>query len=133
VQFLYICHHDLTRGFDAVRVKRALNRVPFVVFQGSWDHATASLGEVQLPAAVYAEKDGTFTNVQGRVQRIRRALAPLGESLPDLEILARLAREAGLCLLEAQPAEVFLELAKNVPAFAGMSYESIGQSGQQLG
>jgi NADH-quinone oxidoreductase subunit G len=132
VQFLYICHHDLTRGFDAVRVRRALNRVPFVVFQGSWDHATASLAEVQLPAAVYAEKDGTFTNVQGRVQHIRHAVAPLGESLPDLEILARLARVVGMPLPDAHPAEVFLELTRNVPAFAGLTYESIGQSGQQL-
>ena len=132
IHFLYICDHDLTRGFDSEQVKRALTGVKFVAFQGSWDQETASLADVQLPAAVYAEKDGTFTNIQGRVQRIRRALAPPGESLPGLEILERLALQARVSLKPAPPEEVFLELAHQVPAFSGMSYESIGMSGQLL-
>ncbi len=130
IHFLYICHHDLTRGFDADRVKKALSRVAFVAFQGSWDQATASLASIQLPAAVYAEKDGTFTNVQGRVQRIRRAVDPLGESLPDLEIFARLAEEMRVPLQNGTAEEVFLELAQSTAAFAGMTYDSIGDSGQ---
>ncbi len=130
VQFLYICQHDLTQGFDEDLVARALSQVGFVAYHGSRANRTGALANVQLPAAVYAEKDGTFTNIQGRVQRIRPALAPLGQSLPDLEILELLARELGLEVQPGSPGEIFLQLAEQVPAFRGMSYESIGDLGQ---
>jgi len=132
IRFLYICQHDLTRGFDEDQVVRALSKVQFVAYHGSRENRTAALANVQLPAAVYAEKDGTFTNIQGRVQRIRRAVAPLGQSLPDLEILELLARELGLEVQPGSPGEIFLQLAEQVPAFRGMSYESIGDLGQPM-
>jgi formate dehydrogenase major subunit len=106
--------------------------VPFVVFQGSWDHETARLADVVLPAAVYAEKEGTFTNVQGRVQRIHAAVPPLGEALPDLEILARLAALLGLPARPSDASQSFAELARTVPAFAALSYDSVGESGRPL-
>lgn len=132
IQFLYICHHDLTRGFDAERVRSALSKVPFIAFQGSWTQATADLAHVQLASAVYAEKEGTFTNIQRRVQRIHPAVSPLGESLPDLEILVRLATVFGLPARPTQAEKVFEGLTQKVPAFQGMSYDSIGDSGQLL-
>ena len=85
-----------------------------------------------LPAAVYAEKDGTFTNCQGRVQRIGRAVEPLGESLPDLEILARLAAALGLPPRPPEAEATFAELARAVAAFSGLSYASVGASGESL-
>ena len=98
IRFLYIFQHDLTRGYDPQYVSEALGKVECVVFQGSWDQPTAALADIQLPAAVYAEKEGTFTNIQGRVQRFHAAVPPIGESLPDLDILARLAAELGVSL-----------------------------------
>ncbi len=132
IHFLYICNHDLTRGYDAEQVRSALGKVDFVAFQGSWDHPTAALAHVQLPAAVYAETAGTFTNLQGRVQRINAAVPPLGLSLPGLEILARLAREIEIPLPSIPPVAVFLELGRQVNAFAGMTYETVGDGGQLL-
>lgn len=132
IHFLYICHHDLARGFDIEKARTALSTVDFIAFHGSWDHATASLAHVQLPAAVYAEKEGTFTNFQGRVQRIHTAVSPLGESLPDSEILARLARELGLPFKAIPAEEIFYEIGQHVAAFAGMTYETVGDSGQML-
>ena len=79
-------------------MREALGKVDCVVFQGSWDQPTAALADIQLPAAVYAEKEGTFTNIQGRVQRFQAAVPPIGESLPDLDILSRLAAELGVSL-----------------------------------
>jgi len=132
IHFLYICHHDLTQGLDPQMVSAALGKVDFVAFQGSWDQPTAALADALLPAAVYAEKEGTFTNVQGRVQRIHAAAPPLGESLPDLDILARLAAELGLPLGTTPAREIFLQISQNVGAFAGMTYESVGDTGQLL-
>ncbi len=132
MHFLYICCHDLTLAYDTEIVNTALGKVDFVVFQGSWHHATAALADVLLPAAVYAEKEGTFTNFQGRVQRIHAAIPPLGESLPDLDILARLAAELGLPLKPASAREVFLEIGRDITAFAGLSFDSVGDKGQLI-
>jgi predicted molibdopterin-dependent oxidoreductase YjgC len=109
-----------------------------VVFQGSWDQPTAALAHIQLPAAVYAEKDGTFTNIQGRVQRFQAAVPPIGQSLPDLEILARLAVELGIgpadasAGADASAEKVFGEIGNNVDAFSEMTWRTVGETGQLL-
>jgi len=132
VRFLHICHHDLETGYDREVINDALGKVDYVVFQGSWDHATAQRAHVRLPAAVYAEKEGTFVNVGGRVQLIHAALPPLGGSLPDLEIVAALAGALGVKPVTASAPEVFREIAQRVQAFAGMTHETLGSSGQTL-
>lgn len=132
IHFLYICQHDLTRGYDAEQVRAALGKVDYVAFQGSWNHETAAMAQVQLPAAVYAEKAGTFTNLQGRVQRMSAAVPPLGLSLPGEEILARIAHELEVPLPSAQAETIFEEMAAHVGAFEGMTYETLGNTGQLL-
>jgi predicted molibdopterin-dependent oxidoreductase YjgC len=132
IHFLYICHHDLMRGYDEKQVVDALAGVEFIAFQGSRHHATTALAHVLLPAAVYAEKEGTFTNIQDRVQRIHAAVPALGESLPDLEILGRLSTALGVSLPPPHPPEVFKAMGERVPAFEAMSYETVGDSGQTL-
>jgi NADH-quinone oxidoreductase subunit G len=132
IRLLYIFQHDLARGYDLARVREALSKVDCVVFQGSWDQPTAALAHIQLPSAVYAEKEGTFTNVQGRVQRFHAAVPPIGQSLPDLEILARLASELGLAVSGASAEKVFGEIGKAIGAFAGMTWQTVGKSGQLL-
>jgi NADH-quinone oxidoreductase subunit G len=131
IHFLYIFQHDLTRGYDAQSVRDALGKVDCVVFQGSWEQPTAALAGVQLPAAVYAEKEGTFTNVQGRVQRFRAAVPPIGESLPDINILALLASELGIPLA-ATAERAFAEIGQTINVFAGMTWQTIGNSGRLL-
>ena len=69
----------------------ALAAVDFLVVQDMFLTETAKLADVVLPAASFAEKDGTFTNFEGRVSRVRRAIDPVGESLPDWEAILRLA------------------------------------------
>jgi NADH-quinone oxidoreductase subunit G len=132
IHFLYIFHHDLTRGYEWMRLREALGKVDCVVFQGAWDQPTAALAHVQLPSAVYAEKEGTFTNTQGRVQRFQAAVPPIGQSLPDLEILARLAAELGIPISGSSAEDVFRELGKSVGAFAGMTWQTVGRSGQPI-
>ena len=132
VRFLYICHHDLTRDHGEQEVREAFGRVDFVAYQGSFHQPTAGMAHVQLPSAVYAEKDGTYTNIQGRVQRIHAAVPPLGASLPDLAILAALASGLGLQPGAAAASELFRKIGENVEPFAGMTYETIGSAGQLL-
>jgi NADH-quinone oxidoreductase subunit G len=132
IRILFICHHDLTQGYNLSYVNAALSKVGLVVFLGSWDQRTAAAADIQLPAAVYAEKKGTFTNIQGRVQQFHAAVPPLGESLPDLDIITRLAEQLGIQLPSGSAEQVFPEIGQLIPAFAGMSYESVGLSGQLL-
>jgi NADH-quinone oxidoreductase subunit G len=132
IRYLHICQHDLTRGFGAARVSAALAKVETVVFQGSWENATSRMAHILLPSAVSAEKEGTFTNVQGRVQQIHGAVPALGEALPDLDILAMLAAEAGVSLPAGPPADMFRQLGLSVAAFAGMTYETVGDHGQLI-
>ena len=132
IHFLYIFQHDLTLGYEPGRVREALGKVDCVVFEGSWQQPTASLARIQLPSAVYAEKEGTFTNVQGRAQRFEAAVPPLGQSLPDLEILALLAGELGIRGIGTSAEENFAEIGKSVEAFAGMTWQTVGKTGQLL-
>jgi predicted molibdopterin-dependent oxidoreductase YjgC len=91
---------------------------------------------VLLPSAAYAERDGTFTNFQGRVQRFRPAMPPLGEAEPDWRVFGRLRARlprlaaADPALAAERPDQVFAALAAAVPAFAGLSYRSLGDTGQ---
>jgi len=132
IHYLYICHHDLAAGHDPELVKAALGKADFVVFQGSWEQATAALADVRLAAAVYAEKEGTFTNLQEYVQRIYAAVAPLGESWPDLEILGRLAAALGLSLPSTRAEDIFKTIAQEGAPFSGMDDEGLTNGGQLL-
>jgi NADH-quinone oxidoreductase subunit G len=132
IRFLYIFQHDLTSGFDPTFIGETLAKAECVVFQGSWHHATAALADIQLPSAVYAEKEGTFTNVQGRVQRFRAAVTPIGESLPDLDILYRLGKDLDISLIGTSAPDVLLEIGQTVDAFAGMNWQTVGNGGLLL-
>lgn len=132
IQFLYIFHHDLTQGYDPALISNTLKKIECVVFHGSWGHPTAMMADIQLPAAVYAEKEGTFTNVQGRVQRFHPAVPPLGQSIPDLDILSRFASELALNLPAAAASQVFDEIGQKEENFSGMSWQALGTNGQLL-
>lgn len=132
INTLFIFQQDLFHGFDSAFVKDALGKVKCVIFQGSWDQPTAQLATVQLPSAVYAEKEGTFTNFQGRVQRFHAAVPPLADSLPDLLILQKLANELGISVPGASAEEVFRELGKSIEAFAGLNWQAASTGGQML-
>jgi NADH-quinone oxidoreductase subunit G len=132
IHFLYIVHSDLTRACDPAYAGEALKKMECIVFQGSWNHSTAAMADIQLPAAVYAEKEGTFTNAQERVQRFQAAVPPLGDSLPALDILSRLAMELGVSVPRADMPGLLEEMGQTIAAFAGMTWQSVGSGGQLL-
>jgi len=99
------------------QVKEALAALDFLAVADIFPTDTARLADVILPAASFAEKDGTFTNFEGRVQRLHPAVAPVGESLPDGEIILRLAAALGAPMPYASPAAVMEEIEAVVPFY----------------
>jgi len=116
---------------DANHVRTALASLDFLVVQNLFMTETAACADVFLPAACYAEKDGTFTNTERRVQRIRKAVEPPGECRPDWLIVCDLARRLGHPMEFASPEEVFEEIRRLVPSYAGITYERIDRDGLQ--
>jgi predicted molibdopterin-dependent oxidoreductase YjgC len=106
--------------------------LPFLVVQDTTLSATAQLAHVVLPATTFAEKDGTYTNRKGRVQRLRAALIASPPALQDWEIFNRLIAFAGEKAAYHSPEEIFERIAAEVPAYRTMTYETIGELGVQL-
>ena len=100
-----------------------LSQLDFLVVQELFENETTAAADVVLPAASYAEQDGTFTNNDGFVQRVRQAIPPLHQSKPDWMITAQLAKELGLDFgYEMSASAVFREIGEKVPPFSGMRY-----------
>ncbi len=126
---LVIFQHDLAKIYGAETLKMIRQKVKTIIYEGPNKNPTASAADFVLPSASYAEKDGTFTNFEGRVQRIRRALEPLGNSRPTWQILLELGVHLGIVWPCQRPENIFSELAKENTAFMGLDYKKIGQSG----
>jgi formate dehydrogenase alpha subunit len=117
---------------DSTHVREALKKLELFVVQDIFLSETARLADVVLPAASFAEKDGTFTNTERRVQRVRKAIEPVGESQPDWWIAAQLARRMGASGFDfASAAEIMDEIARLTPSYGGISYQRLEQGGLQ--
>jgi formate dehydrogenase major subunit len=123
---LYIKGEDtITSDSNAGYVGEALRKVDFLIVQDINFSETARYADLVLPAATSLEKDGTFTNTERRIQRIYKALDPLGESKPDWEILQLIANRMGAKWKYTHPSEIMEECAKLTPLFAGVTYERL--------
>ncbi len=117
---------------DANHVRKALENVEFLVVQDIFLSDTAEYADVVLPAASFAGKDGTFTNTERRIERIRKAIEPVGESKADWEILCEIARQCGYDGMDYRhPSEVMDEIASLTPIYGGISYDRIEPFGLQ--
>lgn len=102
----------------------ALDKVDFLAVSELFVNETANLADVIFPACSFLEKDGTFTNIERRVQRVRRVFEPVGESKSDLAIISELASALG-GKLDDDPASVFAEITANVPQYASVSWDAL--------
>jgi NADH-quinone oxidoreductase subunit G len=128
-QLLYLFEHDLVTALGEARAAAFLQQFSTVIYLGSNENETSALADLVLPTASYAETDGTFTNFEGRVQRINRAVEPLGDSIPAWLLVSMLAQSLGYGYHYDSAEEVFEELAHHVVEFQDLSYEKIGKSG----
>ncbi len=112
-------------------VKKVLDKIPFLVVQDIFLTETAELADVVLPAASFAEKDGTFTNTERRVQRVRAAVPTPGEARQDWEIICELSNLLGYTMTYNDPSEIMDEIASVSPIYGGVSFERIEKIGLQ--
>lgn len=120
--------NTLVSDADALRVERALRSLDHLVVIDIFRTETADLAHVVLPATSWAETDGTFTNTERRVQRVRAAVPPYGEARPDWWIVAQIAQRLGIPGFEWKDAgEVFDEACSLIPNYRGLSWRRISE------
>lgn len=132
IRFLYIMgENPMISDPDINHIKKALEKLDFLVVQDIFLTETAELADVVLPAASFAEKDGTFTNTDRRVQRIREAIKPVYNSKPDWVILMEIMNKLGYDKTYESPKEIMKEISELTPSYAGITYERIEMKGLQ--
>ncbi|MBL7175026.1 MAG: formate dehydrogenase subunit alpha [Desulfobacteraceae bacterium] len=117
---------------DARHVEEALRRLEFLVVQDIFLSETARLAHVVIPATTFAEKDGTFTNTERRVQLVRKAIEPVGNSRPDWWITCQIARRMGGKGFDFDhPSQIMEEIARLTPSYGGITYDRLDKGGLQ--
>jgi formate dehydrogenase major subunit/formate dehydrogenase alpha subunit len=117
---------------DQAHARKALERLDFLAVQDIFLTETAQLADVVLPAACFAEKEGTFTNTERRIQLVQKAVEPPGEARPDWEIICELGVRAGYDGMQYRnPAEVMAEISRLTPLYGGVSHERLTPFGLQ--
>jgi formate dehydrogenase alpha subunit len=132
IKALYIFGEDpLIHLPDLERLKNGLHKLEFLVVQDLFMTHIGSYAQVVLPGVSFAEKDGTFTNMERRVQRVRKAISPVGDSRADWKILCDLSTKMGYPMGYQDPDEVMEEIASLVPLYAGARYANLEKGGIQ--
>jgi NADH-quinone oxidoreductase subunit G len=128
---LWVFGHDLFQSaWPEGEVAGALGAVQTLVWTGTNVNRTSTRAHWVLPSAAWVEREGTFTNFEGRVQRFRQALDPLAEARPEWDILGQVLNALGAPVTATRAEHWFRDLAASVPAFSGMSYRSLGDAGE---
>ena len=131
IKAIYLMGENIALSEPCVRkCQGALEELEFLVVQDLYLTETAKLAHVVLPACSFAEKDGTYTNTERRVQRVRAALEPLGQSQPDWWIVCQIAKRMGGKGFDYNnPQEIMKEISQLTPSYGGISYERLEKEG----
>jgi predicted molibdopterin-dependent oxidoreductase YjgC len=117
---------------DAKHAEEALQNLDFLVVQDIFLTETARLAHVVLPATSFAEKDGTFTNTERRIQMVRKAIEPVGESRADWQIIRDLSKKLDADGFDfGHPSQIMEEIASLTPSYGGITYQRLGTCGLQ--
>jgi len=117
---------------DAKHAEEALQKLEFLVVQDIFLTETAKLAHVVLPATSFAEKDGTFTNTERRIQMVRKAIEPIGESRADWHIICQVAKKLGASGFDfTHPSQVVEEIASLTPSYGGITHQRLEKCGLQ--
>jgi formate dehydrogenase alpha subunit len=112
-------------------VRQALESLDFLVCQDIFMNATSELADVILPAGSFAEKDGTFTNTERRVQLVQRAIPSPGDAKPDWQIICSLGEAIGLRMPYSHPSQIMDEMASLTPTYGGIRHNRLVPDGLQ--
>ena len=125
---LWIIGYDVAQTDPNLKkVHEALNKVEFLVVQDLFLSETAKFAHLILPGASFLEKDGTFTNLERRIQRIRKAVEPPHAILPDWRVVCEVSNRMGYPMPYRHPSEIMDEIARLTPMYAGVSYDRLDQ------
>ncbi|MDD3655643.1 MAG: formate dehydrogenase subunit alpha [Atribacterota bacterium] len=117
---------------DLNHAREALKKTDFLVVSDMFMTETAEMADVVLPGVSFAEKDGTITNTERRVQRFYKAIEPIGESKPEWQIICELAQKMGYNNMSYNsPAEIMEEIAQLTPIYGGILYPRLEKEGLQ--
>lgn len=129
---MYVFGEDpILTDADANHVRKGLQALDFLVVQDIFMSETAQLADVILPGTSFAEKAGTFTNTERRVQRVNQAIEPIENTKADWQIICEVATRMGYPFSYQSPAEVMQEVASLTPSYAGISHARLGKKGLQ--
>ncbi|MFM8552388.1 MAG: formate dehydrogenase subunit alpha [Nitrospiraceae bacterium] len=129
---LWIIGYDVAQTDPNLnKVRKALRRLEFLVVQELFLSQTAAFAHLVIPGAAFLEKDGTFTNLERRIQRIRKAVDPPAGVLPDWQVVSEVATRMGYPMHYAHPSEIMDEIAQLTPSLAGVSYARLEGEGLQ--
>jgi formate dehydrogenase alpha subunit len=132
IHALYVFGEDpALADTNIAHVQEALKEVDFLVVQDIFLTDTAKMADVVLPAACFAEKDGTFTCTERRVQRVRKAVEPPGEAKPDWWIFSELAGRMGYEMRYSKAEDIFEEVRQLLPQYRGITYDRLEREGLQ--
>lgn len=132
LSFLYIMgENPMISDPDQNHIKKALKKLDFLLVQDIFLSETAEFADVVLPAASFAEKDGTFTNTERRIQRINKAIEPIGDSKADWQILMEISTLLGYEEYYENPSEIMDEIAACTPSYGGISYKRLKKESLQ--
>lgn len=130
VKALYVVgENPMLSDPDVGHVEQALGKAELLVVQDIFLTPTAELAHVVLPGTSFAEKEGTFTNTERRVQRVRQAIQPVGDARPDWEIIMEVSTRFGYPMSYGSPAEIMAEIARVTPSYGGVTFERLDGDG----
>jgi formate dehydrogenase major subunit len=128
---MFILGEDVLQSDPTNDAEAGLGALEFLVVQEIFLTRTAERADVVLPGASFLEKDGTFTNGERRIQRVRKAIDPPGDARPDWRILCDLMAATGVPQSFRHPREIMEEIGRVAPSFAGVTYERLEPNGLQ--
>jgi len=127
---LYIIgENPLVSDPDLNHCEKSIDNLDFLVVQDIFLTETAEIADVVLPSACYAEKDGTFSNTERRVQRVRKAVEPPGQSWNDWKIICEIANRMGYPMIYENSRQIMEEISRVTPSYAGITYDRIEYEG----
>ena len=127
---LYVIgENPLVSDADLNHAKACVEKLDFLVVQDLFLTETAQMADVVLPSVCFAEKEGTFSNTERRVQRVRKAVDPPGEARDDWWIISEVATRMGYPMSYDSAEEIMAEISKVTPSYAGITYPRIEQEG----
>ncbi len=132
VKALYVMgENPMLSDPDLNHAREALSRLDLLIVQDIFLSETAEMAHVVLPAACFAEKDGTFSNTERRVQRVRKAVAAPGQAKADWEIISELSTRMAYPMKYAGAEDIMKEINELTPSYAGITYDRLEKGGIQ--